>query len=115
MLENRRKKAMLDRPTAPLEIARKVLKPETIRRVKLDGFPSSTYSILDRWALNSPDELKRLEQRGEMDFLLRLDEQQIIEHRALCSDEAWEMEHRGMSKWEILRILGIDTELRITK
>ena len=51
---------MLDKPTTPLDIARTVLKPETIEEVKTGGFPNSAYLILDRWALNCPDELKEL-------------------------------------------------------
>lgn len=52
---------MLDRQTYPLEIARKVLKPETINDVRSGGYTSLGYSILDRWALNSPEELRKLE------------------------------------------------------
>ena len=48
---------MLDRQTYPLEIARKVLKPETINDVRSGGYTSLGYSILDRWALNSPEKL----------------------------------------------------------
>ena len=101
--------------TAPLEIARRVLKPETIREVRSGGYTNSAYLILDRWALNSPDELKRLEMMGTMDFMVRLDQQETREHRTLTSDTAWEMSRRGMSDWEILEQLGIDTELRTTE
>lgn len=52
---------MWDRPTNPLEIAASVLRPATIRAVRGDGFTNSAYLILDRWALNNPDELKQLE------------------------------------------------------
>ena len=59
---------MLDRQTYPLEIARKVLKPETINDVRSGGYTSLGYSILDRWALNSPEELRKLEaERGGLD------------------------------------------------
>ena len=50
---------MLDRQTAPLEIARTVLRPETIREVRSAAFTNSAYLILDRWALNQPDDLRR--------------------------------------------------------
>jgi hypothetical protein len=103
---------MLDRQTAPLEIARRVLKPETIRQVQADGFTNSAYLILDRWALNSPDMLRAWERRGDHFLLTRLDQQQTVEARTLNSDTAWEMSQRGMSDWEILEQLGIDTELR---
>ena len=67
---------MLDRQTAPLEIARTVLRPETIRSVRTEGYTNSAYLILDRWALNQPDELRRLEAMGPIDFMLVLSQQQ---------------------------------------
>jgi hypothetical protein len=101
--------------TAPLEIARRVLKPETIREVRADGFSNSAYLILDRWALNSPDILKDLEAKGPLFLPIRLEQQENLESRTLNSDTAWEMSRRGMSDWEILEALGIDTELRTTE
>ena len=56
---------MLDKPTNPLDIARTVLKPETISEIKMWGFTNSAYLILDRWALNCPDELKELEKAAK--------------------------------------------------
>ena len=106
---------MLDRQTAPLEIARTVLRPETLREVRRGGFPNSAYLILDRWALNQPDELKALEAKGEIAFMVRLSRQQQVEAHALNSDSAWEMSHRGMSDWEILELAGIDMSLTITE
>ena len=103
---------MIEGRTAPLDIARRILKPETIRQLKLDGFPNSAYLILDRWALNSPDLLKAWETRGPHFLLTRLDQQRTLEARTLNSDTAWEMSQRGMSDWEILEQLGVDTELR---
>ena len=73
---------MLDRQNYPLEIARKVLKPETINYVRSGGYTSLGYSILDRWALNSPEELKMLEAMGKFDFDLKLYGQQQTEARA---------------------------------
>ena len=106
---------MLDRQTAPLEIARTVLRPETIRSVRTEGYTNSAYLILDRWALNSPDELKKLEQQGDLAFLLRLDQQQTLEKRTLCSESARQAKLRGMSDWEILELAGIDMSLTITE
>lgn len=106
---------MLDRQTSPLEIARSVLKPETIREVRSGGFTNSAYLILDRWALNDPDQLKRLEQQGDLALLLRLDQQQTLEKRTLCSESARQAKLRGMSDWEILELAGIDMSLTITE
>lgn len=103
---------MLDRPTNPLDIARSVLRPETIPSVRNGGFTNSAYLILDRWALNNPDELRALEQQGEMALLLRLDQQQTIEKGTLCSDSAWLASRQGMTDFEILLEAGVEMELR---
>ena len=105
---------MLDRQTAPLEIARTVLRPETIREVRQGGFPNSAYLILDRWALNQPDELRRLEAIHTLDLLVTLDQQCTREANVLNSDSAWEASRQGMSDWEILQNAGVDTSLRVT-
>ena len=104
---------MLDRQTYPLEIARKVLKPETINDVRSGGYTSLGYSILDRWALNSPEELK--EAMGNFDFDLKLYGQQQTEARALSSETARLASLRGMSDSEILESMGIDMSLKITE
>jgi hypothetical protein len=68
---------------------------------------------LDRWALNSPEMLQALEK--DMDgftLILRLDQQSNLEMRTLTGDAAWKMSRNGMSDWEILSELGVDTELR---
>ena len=106
---------MLDRQTNPLEIASRVLKPETIREVKSGGYTNSAYLILDRWALNSPDELKALEAIADgEELLLRLDQQQTVEKRTLTSESARQAKLQGMSDWEILDQAGIDTALTVT-
>lgn len=104
---------MLDRQTYPLEIVRTVLQPGTICAVRSGGFTNSAYLILDRWALNNPDELKQLEQQGETAFVRRLKRQQTIEKRTLCSDSAWLASLQGMTDYEILLEAGIDMELHV--
>lgn len=106
---------MLDRQTWPLEIARKVLKPETINDVRSGGYTSLGYSILDRWALNSPEELKKLETMGTLNLLVTLDQQTTIENRALSSETARLASLRGMSDSEVLESMGIDMSLKITE
>lgn len=107
---------MLDRQTRPLEIASRVLEPETIRMVRADkkNIDRTGYLILDRWALNQPDELKQLEHRDPDLVLDRLYEQQELEGDALASATAAEMQTRGYSQWEILELMGIDTRVRTT-
>lgn len=106
---------MFDRQTCPLEIARKVLKPETINDVRSGGYTLLGYSILDRWALNSPEELKKLEAKGSIAFDLKVFGQQQTEARALSSETARQASLRGMSDSEILQNMGIDMSLRITE
>mgnify|MGYP001663518881 CR=1 FL=1 len=105
---------MLDKPTNPLDIARTVLKPETISEIKMWGFTNSAYLILDRWALNCPDELKELEAEGELALIVRLDQQRNREHRVLCSETAQQASLRGMSDWEILESCGVELNLPTT-
>ena len=105
---------MLDRQTAPLEIARKVLRPETIREVRNAAFTNSAYLILDRWALNQPDDLRQLEAMNTLGLIVTLSQQQAREASVLNSDSAWEASRQGMSDWEILQNAGIDTSLQIT-
>lgn len=105
---------MLDKPTNPLDIARTVLKPETISEIKMWGFTNSAYLILDRWALNCPDELKELEARDNLDLMIRLDQQQSLERRILCSETARQASLRGMSDWEILESCGVELNLPTT-
>ena len=105
---------MLDRPTNPLDIARTVLRPQTIREVQSAAFTNSAYLILDRWALNQPDDLRRLEAIHTLDLLVTLDQQCTTEANVLNSDSAWEASRQGMSDWEILQNAGVDTSLRIT-
>ena len=92
-----------------------VLKPETINDVRSGGYTSLGYSILDRWALNSPEELKKLEAMGNFDFDLKLYGQQQTEARALSSETARLASLRGMSDSEILESMGIDMSLKITE
>ena len=106
---------MLDRPTNPLDIARTVLRPQTIREVQSAAFTNSAYLILDRWALNQPDDLRRLEAIHTLDLLVVLDQQCTREANVLNSDSAWEASRQGMSDWEILQNAGVDTSLRVTR
>ena len=105
---------MLDRPTNPLDIARTVLRPQTIREVQSAAFTNSAYLILDRWALNQPDDLRRLEAMNTLGLIVTLSQQQTREANVLNSDSAWEARQQGMSDWEILQNAGIDTSLQIT-
>ena len=108
---------MIDRKTNPLELASRVLEPETIREIMLcQSFDRRAYLILDRWALNEPEALKRLEMSGKttMRLLDRLYDQAVREKQARCSDEGIQMSMSGMSEWEVLELMGVDTRLETT-
>ena len=108
---------MIDRKTNPLELASRVLEPETIREIRYHrGLNRLHYLILDRWALNEPEALKRLEMSGKTTMRLvgRLYDQEVREEQALWSDEGIQMRMSGMSNWEILELMGVDTRLETT-
>ena len=98
--------------TALLDIARKILKPLTISEVRnIQGADQLLCSILDRWALNSPERLKALEKEGTISLLVRLVTQWEMEKEAMDSEEFYDMEMDGMSQWEIFKQMDINTEL----
>ncbi len=69
------------------------------------------YSILARWAIQSPEELMKLYQSHEITFLERVCRQEDMETEAIFSERGQEMMERGLSKWEVLSEMGINTEL----
>lgn len=101
---------MITNQHQPLDIAARVLKPETIHSVKRS--PSYNYwgwKILDRWAFNSPEKLKALETEGEVILLGRLLDQQDLEHEIILDSQ--EQLRQGMVEHEILAMHEINTEL----
>jgi len=103
---------MLDRHTKPLEIACCILNPETIRFIQDGGYADSAYKILDRWALNSPDALKRLEALGLLALEERLNAQLEMEIDAYNSESARRAFEQGWAVYEFYEAVGVDTELR---
>lgn len=101
---------MLIGQTQPLDLAKRVLQPQTIsavrecREIHLRG-----WKILDRWAFNAPDKLRELEKASEVLFLGRLMEQQTLEHAVLT--EAAEALSAGTTEQEILEMNHVQTEL----
>lgn len=99
--------------TLPLEIASQVLQPETVHAVRQERqLGNSAYLILDRWALNEPEELLKLEEKSTLVLLNRLYEQQEQGRQALSSSAAVRAQEQGASEWEILEMLGVDTRVR---
>lgn len=83
-----------------------MLKSQTIGAVlSLSDYNLRGWRILDRWALNTPDALLRLETEGEVVLLGRLLDQQRIEQRAVDSQQA-------MTDADALEIAEVQTELK---
>jgi len=96
----------------PLEIAANVLANSTIKSVlRSSSYHSRGWRILDRWAFNAPDRLLALEAQGEIFLLIRLLEQQNIEHDALISVAGLAQLAHGLSEHEVLVEWGIAAEL----
>jgi hypothetical protein len=100
---------MLEGNLKPLDVAKRVLLPETISSVRSKPYHLCGWKILDRWAMNSPAKLKALENEGEVALLGRLLDQQVIEHTILL--EAAEQLQEGVTEYEILTQSGVQTEL----
>lgn len=97
---------MIEGTPQPLAVAARVLKPETLAAVRdLADFSLRGWRILDRWALNSPDALRRLESEGEVVLLGQLLVQQRIEQRAIDRQPV------GVPELEALAIDKVQTEL----
>ena len=96
----------------PLSIAANVLARATIESVlRSPSYHARGWQILDRWAFNCPERLRRLEADGEVIMLGRLLEQQGIEHQVLSSTAGLEQRSRGLAEHEILALHEISTEL----
>lgn len=97
---------------SPLSIASDVLADSTIESVlRSSSYHARGWRILDRWAFNSPDRLLALEAQGEIVLLIRLLEQQNIEHDALISAAGSALRANGLSEHEVLLDWDIATEL----
>lgn len=93
--------------TRPLSIAAGVLMPSTLGSVRRSpSFHRRGWHILDRWAFESPAQLRALEAEGEVILL-----GQLLEHQALRSAAALEQRRRGLAEHEILALHEIRTTL----
>lgn len=102
---------MLTAKTQPLQHAKQVLLPTTIEAVRRQPYNHYGWTILDRWAYNSPNQLKALENLGEVVLLGRLLEQQEAEQQALTTAAAIDSINQGSMAHEILQASEIKTEL----
>ncbi|WP_095190404.1 hypothetical protein [Pseudomonas sp. Irchel 3E19] len=96
----------------PLRIASGVLAATTIESVRQStSYHAYGWQILDRWAFNSPEQLRALEAQGVLLLLGRLLEQQIVEHEALISPFGLAQRRLGLAEHEVLALQAISTEL----
>lgn len=94
----------------PLSIATAVLTDDTIEAVRHSpSFHARAWQILDRWAFNSPTQLRQMEAEGEVILLERLLIQQELEHQALCSQEGLNQQRHGLAEHEILTLHGVSS------
>jgi len=100
---------MLEGNPQPLAIASKVLAPDTLAAIRRHPYHLVAWRIVDRWAFDQPDRLRALEAEGEIMVLIRLLEQQQLEHEALL--DALDDQRAGMSPTEILQQRGIELRL----
>lgn len=94
----------------PLSIATNVLAYDTIKPVRHSpSFHARAWQILDRWAFNSPTQLRQMEAEGEVILLERLLIQQELEHQALCTQEGLNQQRHGLTEHEILTLNGVSS------
>ncbi|NTB05897.1 hypothetical protein [Agrobacterium tumefaciens] len=99
---------MLQGQHKPLDFAKQVLAPELISSVRqCPEIHLRGWTILDRWAYNSPEKLQDLAKQGEVMLLGRLIEQQTLEHTVLLDSPV----NSGTSEREILEMSHVQTEL----
>lgn len=103
---------MTNSPPALLEQTAKVLNLETILRVnKCPTVNRYGMAILDRWALNQPEELKALEARSLSYLLIRILEQQTLEQETLESPANQARMAGGLTSHEILTLREVNMSL----
>ncbi|AYC30973.1 hypothetical protein D3880_00595 [Pseudomonas cavernae] len=97
---------------SPLSIATTVLAGGTIEAVRRSpSFHARAWQILDRWAFNSPMELRQIEAEGEIILLERLLIQQELEHQILCSEGGLIHQRHGLTEHETLALHGVSGSL----
>lgn len=102
---------MLAGQSKPLELARRVLKSETLQSVMRSPYNVYGWKILDRWAFNGPEALQKLEATGEVVLLSCLLDQQDLEQKILLRDESLEAMQNGATERELLLLNEVQTEL----
>lgn len=92
----------------PLALAARVLETETLESFRKPPYTLRGWKILDRWALNSPYDLKKMEQYDLVSLLNRVLDQQTLETNVLTDALSTS---DGMAEHEILAMREVKTEL----
>ena len=96
---------------SPLDLAKRVLSSETLENVSRAPFSMQGWKVLDRWALNSPEQLEALERQGLVLLMDRVLQQQRLETEVLTSEAALLALRSGQTEEEVLQANEVTTAL----
>ena len=92
----------------PLEAASQVLELKTLQAlVKCCEIKRQGFSIIDRWAVDNPEGLRKLA-RHTTGFIIITMTQQGKEDRVLRSERGEELLQNGLARHEVLSMYGVD-------
>ena len=98
-------------PRKPLEMAQQVLSENLLLKIVRNAqYQREAFSILDRWAEQTPEELKKLAERP-MKLEIFLLTQQTKEQGVLRSETGEEQLRNGLAPHELLEMNGIDQNI----
>lgn len=98
-------------PKKPLEMAQKVLSEKILLKiVRNTQFQREAFSILDRWAEQTPEELKKLAEESTT-FGIYLLTQQTREQGVLRSERGEEQLRNGLTPHELLEMNGVNQSI----
>lgn len=73
---------------------------------------TTALKILDRWALNSPEKLKKLEKEGNGGALFNRFAGQVEQELEVKETERyWNLIDSGLCHWKVLEVMGINVNL----
>ena len=95
----------------PLEAASQVLALDALKAiVKCSEIQRQGFRIIDRWAVDNPEGLKKLA-RHATGLLIIIMTQQANEERVLRSERGEELLHNGLTRHEVLQMYGVDMSI----
>ncbi len=100
----------IDSNMGDLQIVHQILPSEAMDMIE-QHLSISHFSILARWAINSPEKLMQLYQDDIIILLERVRSQATAEHEAIYSERGDDLLDMGYSEWEVLSLMGVNSEL----